>query len=125
MPVRAPEVEQVVRDWLVAKQAGDPEGIGATLSSYDGVLAIGTDAGEWFAGSARFAEAHAPGAPFTAVFESVDAHRDGAIAWAAVRGAIQTGEPGGWPVRLTLVLAQDGAGDWRIVQSHASTPATG
>ncbi|MCW3015689.1 MAG: hypothetical protein JWO02_2781 [Solirubrobacterales bacterium] len=45
------------------------------------------------------------------------------MAWAAVRGVIQTGEPGGLPVRLTLVLAQEGDGDWRVVQSHASTPS--
>jgi ketosteroid isomerase-like protein len=28
-------------------------------------------------------------------------------------------------VRLTLVLAQDDAGHWRVVQSHASTPSAG
>jgi hypothetical protein len=28
-------------------------------------------------------------------------------------------------VRLTLVLAQDGGGQWRVVQSHASTPDAG
>jgi ketosteroid isomerase-like protein len=57
------------------------------------------------------------------VLESVEAHRDGSVAWAAVRGVIETGEPGGLPVRLTLVLAQESGSQWRVVQSHASTPS--
>jgi hypothetical protein len=55
-------------------------------------------------GYERFAAAHATGAPFTAVVQSLEAHRYGSIAWAAIRAVIQTDDPGGWPVRLTLVL---------------------
>jgi len=36
--------------------------------------------------------------------------------------AFQTGDGGGAPVRLTLVLANED-GSWRIVQSYASTAA--
>ena len=101
MPERSPEVEQVVRDWLAAKRAADSEAIRASLAGHEGALAIGTDAGEWWSGAAAFGEAHAAGAPFTATLEDVDAHRHGSVAWAAVRGSVETGEPGGMPIRLT------------------------
>jgi hypothetical protein len=120
MPERAPEVEQFVRGWLDAKQAGDPAGIRAALSEYDGTLAVGTDGEEWWSGTPRFGDAHAGGAPFTATIEHVEAHREGPVAWAAIRAVIETGEPGGLGIRLTLVLVGDGDAGWRIVQSHAS-----
>jgi ketosteroid isomerase-like protein len=123
VPQRAQNVEQVVRDWLAAKQAGDADAIRANLSAYEGAQAIGTDPAEWWSGTDAFTEAHASGGPFTAMLDSVEAHREGSVAWAAVRGVIETGEPGGLPVRLTLVLTQDGESHWRVVQSHASTPS--
>jgi ketosteroid isomerase-like protein len=123
VPEHAPEVERVVREWLDAKQAADGAGIRAGLSEYVGTLAIGTDASEWWAGSDAFTAAHVSGAPFTAVLEDVEAHRAGAVAWAAVRAVIDTEEPGGMPVRLTLVLLHGEEGQWRIAHSHASVPA--
>jgi hypothetical protein len=36
VPQRAQDVEQVVRDWLAAKQAGDADAIRANLSAYEG-----------------------------------------------------------------------------------------
>jgi|SRR5437764_7200635 len=120
----APEVEQVVRDWLASKQLGDREATAALLSSYEGVLAVGTGAEEWFRGPDEFSDAHTSTGAFAAMIDSVEAHSSGSVAWAAVRVLVETGEPGGFPVRLTLVLTRDeGDGDWRIVQSHASAPA--
>jgi ketosteroid isomerase-like protein len=87
------------------------------------VQAIGTEAAEWWSGADAFADAHASGGPFSVSVESVEAHREGAVAWAAVRAIIHTGEHGGLPVRLTLVLAQESESRWRVVQSHASTPS--
>jgi ketosteroid isomerase-like protein len=124
MPERSPEVEQVVRVWLEAKQAGDAAAIRARLSDYGDALAIGTEASEWWAGAGDFAEAHVAGGAFAATLEHVEAHRHGAVAWAAVRAVIETGEAGGMPVRLTLVLVSQGDAGWRIVQSHVSVPDT-
>src|SRR5215210_5350085 len=124
MPERAPEVETVVREWLDAKQAADGAAVRAGLSEYVGALAIGTDASEWWAGSDAFTAAHVSGAPFSAVLEDVEAHRAGAVAWAAVRAVIDTGEPGGMPVRLTLILLRGKDGQWQIAHSHASVPAS-
>ena len=119
MPRRAPDIEDVVRAWLDDKQAARAEGIAARLSDYDGALAIGTAHEEWFAGGEAVRAAHVSGPPFSARLDSVEAHQEGDVAWAAVRAVIETGEPDGFPVRLTLVLLASDDG-WRIVQSHAS-----
>ena len=122
MPNRSREVEEVVRVWLDAKQAADAEGIARRLSGYKGTLAIGTGATEWWSGADRFAAAHTSGSAFTATLTRVEAHVHGAVAWAAVDATVETGEPGGIGLRLTLVLVEELDG-WRIVQSHASLPA--
>jgi ketosteroid isomerase-like protein len=121
MPVRAPEVEDFVRQWLDAKRRGDGSQIGAALSDYDGVLAIGTDADEWISGARAFADVHTAGGPFSATIEHVEAHREGDVAWAAVRAKVAWAESS-LTVRLSLVLLRDERGGvgWRIVQSHAS-----
>jgi ketosteroid isomerase-like protein len=125
MPRRSPEVERVVRDWLVAKQAADGPAIREGLSGYEGAVAIGTDASEWWVGAAVFAEAHAAGGGFSATIKDVEAHEHGSVAWAAVRATVETGEPGGMAIRLTLVLVREDDGRWRVVHSHASAPDAG
>jgi hypothetical protein len=126
MPIPAPEVERVVREWLVAKQGADADGIRAALSTYDGVLAIGTDADEWWSGSKAFVAAHTSGAAFAADLQSVEAHRDGPIAWAAIRAVIQTGDPGGWR-RTTPASGASSSRTHRRPQptEHRSPPAPG
>jgi ketosteroid isomerase-like protein len=120
---RAPDVERVISDWLEAKHVGDAPRIRTSLSSDDAALAIGTGAEEWYAGATTFADAHASAPPFTAAIEHLEAYAVGPVGWAAVRAVVQTGDGGGVPVRLTLVLANED-GSWRIVQSHASTAAS-
>ncbi len=122
MPERAREVEEVVRTWLDAKQAASAEGIARHLSAYKGTLAVGTNAGEWWSGADRFATAHTSGDAFTASLNALEAHVHGSVAWAAVDATLETGEPGGMAIRVTLVLVEELDG-WRIVQSHASVPA--
>ena len=119
MPERDPEVEQLVHDWLVARQTGDVAGISAPLGDYDGALAIGTEPGEWWSGTDSFGDAHRGGGTFSATVEHVEAHSEGNAAWAAARALVDFGEGDHVTVRLTLVLVRYG-GDWRIVQSHAS-----
>jgi len=122
MPQRARDVEEVVRTWLEAKQAADGDGISRRLSAYKGALAVGTGAAEWWSGADRFAAAHTSSGTFTAALTTVEAHVHGPVAWAAVDANLGSGEPEGMAVRLTLVLVEELDG-WRIVQSHASTPA--
>jgi ketosteroid isomerase-like protein len=121
VPRRAPEIEELIRDWLDDKQAARTDGIARRLADYDGALAIGTGPDEWFIGGAAFRSGHTSGGPFTATIEAVEAHREGDAAWAAVRAVIDTGEPDGFPIRLSLVLIARDDG-WQIVHSHASTP---
>jgi ketosteroid isomerase-like protein len=122
VPERSREVEEVVRVWLGAKQAADAEGIARRLSGYKGTLAIGTDATEWWSGADDFAAAHTSGGAFSASLTRLEAHVHGPVAWAAVDATLETGDPGGMALRLTLVLVEELDG-WRIVQSHASLPA--
>ena len=109
-------------DWLKAKQAADGPAIRDGLSGYEGVLAIGTEAAEWWADAGPFAEAHTAGGGFTAAIEHVEAHAHGSVAWAAARATVATDDPGGMAVRLTLVLVREDGGRWRVVHSHASVP---
>ena len=118
MPERARDVEEVVREWLDAKQAADADGIALHLSAYKGAMAIGTHAGEWWSGADEFAAAHTSGGPLTASLNIIEAHRHGPVAWAAVDATLDSGEN----VRLTLVLLEE-LGGWRVVQSHASMPS--
>lgn len=122
MPERAREVEQVVREWLEAKQAGDAARIARRVSAYRGVLAIGTDHGERWSGADAFLSAHTSGEPFSATSIALEAHAHGPVAWVAVDAVVETGEPQGLVIRLTLVLVEELDG-WRVVQSHASVPA--
>ena len=122
MPERARDIEEVVREWLEAKKAADADGIARHLSAYKGALAIGTEADERFSGADEFAAAHTSGGPFEASLDAIEAHHHGPVAWATVDATIDTGEPEGMAIRLTLVLVEELDG-WRIVQSHASTPA--
>lgn len=121
MPERARDVEDLIRTWLEAKQAADVVGIARRLSGYKGGLAIGTDADEWWSGADLFAEAHTSGGVFKATVNTIEAHRHGPVAWAAVDATVESGEHQGTAVRLTVVLVEELDG-WRIVQSHASTP---
>ena len=111
-----------MRTWLDAKQTADVAGIARRLSAYKGTLAIGTEATERWSGADDFAQAHTTGGAFSASLNTLEAHVHGAVGWAAVDATIDTGEPGGIAIRLTLVLVQELDG-WRVVQSHASVPA--
>jgi ketosteroid isomerase-like protein len=122
MPERARDVEQVVREWLDAKQSGDAAAISRRLSAYKGVLAVGTDAGERWSGVDRFSEAHTAGGPFNASVKALEAHAHGPVAWAAVDATVHGDGGDDLNIRLTLVLIEELDG-WRVVQSHASMPA--
>lgn len=116
---RDPDVEQLIADWLEAKQTADAERISSALSDSDAVLAIGTAADEWCAGSDAFLKAHTSAPPFQATIEHIEAYSDGPVAWAAARASIDVGKTTPLQIRLTLVLVSE-QGGWRIVQSHAS-----
>ena len=44
------EIQRVVERWLAAVEAGDGDAIAARVSDHAGIVMIGTDAREWFAG---------------------------------------------------------------------------
>ena len=123
MPERAPEIEQVLRDILDAMARSDLDEIGQRTSHDPGVVAIGTDAGEWAEGFdeiMRLFRGSTPegGSSVSAAVEDIAAFREGGVGWAAGRVYFEI-DGRRVPVRLTAVLLQED-GEWKTVQSHAS-----
>jgi class 3 adenylate cyclase/ketosteroid isomerase-like protein len=117
------EIQRVVERWLAAVDARDPDAVGARISDHAGIVMIGTDAREWFAGPnassvlKRQMEG-AGGYPLTC--EEISAWEEGSCGWASAK--IQAEWSGVvYDVRLTCVLHLE-RGDWKIVQAHMSLP---
>jgi hypothetical protein len=118
MPEHAPDLDQFLRNWLDAKVRGDRDAVLTGLSSYPGVLAIGTDADEWWAGAEAFAAAHGGAGPLQARIEHLDTHAEGTAGWGAARVVADFGD-GRLAVRVSVVAHREENG-WRVVQTHAS-----
>jgi hypothetical protein len=120
---RSPEVEQSMREAFAMMQRGDIEGLVARTSSQPGVMMIGSDPTEWYAGReaiegmARDAAAGGSDMP-TSALDEIEGYRDGDLGFANIRGTWSMGGSS-VPFRLTTVVhLEDGA--WKAVQSHAS-----
>jgi ketosteroid isomerase-like protein len=120
---RSPEVEQSMREAFAMMQRGDIEGLVARTSSQPGVMMIGSDPTEWYAGReaiegmARDAAAAGSEMPTSAIDE-IEGYREGDLGFANIRGTWSMGGSS-VPFRLTTVVhLEDGA--WKAVQSHAS-----
>lgn len=124
MPEHAPDIDAFLRAWLEAKLRGDRDAILAGLSPYPGVLAIGTDTDEWWAGAEAFTAAHGGAGPLQAQIEHLDTHTEGSVGWGAARVVADFGNER-LVVRLSVVAHREDGG-WRVVQTHASVgdPAT-
>jgi hypothetical protein len=120
---RSPEVEQSMREAFAMMQRGDIEGLVARTSSQPGVMMIGSDPTEWYAGReaiegmAREAAAGGSEMP-TSTLDEIEGYRDGDLGFANIRGTWTMGGSS-VPFRLTTVVhLEDGV--WKAVQSHAS-----
>ncbi len=121
---RSPEVEQSMRDAFALMQRGDIEGLVARTSSQPGVMMIGSDPTEWYAGReaiegmAREAAAGGGGDMPSSALDEIEGYRDGDLGFANIRGTWTIGGSS-VPFRLTTVVhLEDGV--WKAVQSHAS-----
>jgi hypothetical protein len=119
MPNPSPAVESVVRSLLDAKMRGDREAISALLSPSSSALAIGTEAGEWWAGPDEFFRAHCEASPFAAEIVELTAHEAGTAAWAAASVEVVLDAQQRLPVRVSVVLEKTHDG-WKAVHTHAS-----
>ena len=106
-----------------AISSGDYSFFERYFSQKDGVLAIGTDPTEWWAGYATItrvfkAQLKEMGG-FQILADTPQAYRDGSIGWVAGQPTLKLPAGTEMPVRLTAVFQKEN-NDWKIVQWHTS-----
>jgi adenylate cyclase len=116
------EIRRVVHRWMTANTEGDADAVLGRISELPGMLAIGTDADEWWHAAERAVWRHqveeTGGFPIT--WGEIEAWEEETVGWAGmkmtVHGPEQTLEG-----RATYVLHLE-RGEWKIVQVHWSMP---
>lgn len=107
-----------------AQSNGDYSFFERHFSQKDGVLAIGTDPTEWWAGYATITRVFKAQLKETGGFEIIadtpQAYSDGSIGWVAGQPTLKLPDGTEMPVRLTAVFQKE-QNDWKIVQWHVST----
>ena len=107
-----------------AQTRGDYSFFEHHFSQEDGVLAIGTDLTEWWAGYPTIARVFRAQLEETGGIEvladSPQAYREGSIGWVAGRPTVRLPDGTEILVRLTGVFRKEQDG-WKIVQWHFST----
>jgi ketosteroid isomerase-like protein len=119
---RSPEIESLVEEVAGAMQARDVAAMGRTLSTADGSVMIGSDAGEYMrdVGAAlelmRDSMSEDSGMGFS--FGEVRGYAEGSVGWWDGTGSWERdGQSVGF--RMTGVAHREADG-WRIVQAHVS-----
>jgi hypothetical protein len=121
---RSPEVEQSMRDAFAMMQRRDIDALMVRTSSQSGVIMIGSDPEEWYAGRdaieqmAREGGAEGTGEMPTSALDEIEGYREGDLGFANIRGTWTMGGSS-VPFRLTTVVHLED-GEWKAVQSHAS-----
>jgi hypothetical protein len=123
----SPELADLMLRAFTAMTQGDIAFFERHVSPRDGVLAIGTDPQEWWAGAATFlpvlhAQFQEMGGGFPIVPGRPQGFREGAVGWIADRALLRLPDGTEIPFRLTLVVHREDD-DWKIVQWHASIGA--
>jgi ketosteroid isomerase-like protein len=118
------ELQELYVQICEAQTKGDYSFFERRFSKEDGVLAIGTDPAEWWAGYdtiARVFRAQLEEAGgFQILADTPLAYSDGSIGWVAGRPIVKLPDGREMPIRLTAVLRKE-QDDWKIVQWHTST----
>ena len=119
------EIRRVVHRWLVANRDGDVDGVMARISEHPGLLAIGTDPGEWWHGPERavWRRQIEESGGFPLDWGEIEAWEEGSVGWAGMTmklGALD-GDGPNTQARATYVLHLEN-GEWKLVQVHWSIP---
>src|SRR3990172_1552599 len=81
------EIRRVIHRWMVANSEGDADAVMGKVSEHPGILAIGTDADEWWHGDERAVWSHqlkeTGGFPIT--WDEIEAWEEGTVGWAGAR----------------------------------------
>jgi len=120
---QAPELKELYLRICEAQSSGDYSFFEQYFSRKDGVLAIGTDSTEWWAGYAAItrvfkAQLKEMGG-FQILADTPQAYRDGSIGWVAGQPTLKLPDGTEMPFRLTAVFQKEQNG-WKIVQWHVS-----
>jgi hypothetical protein len=120
----APELKALTLRFYEAISKGDLAFIRKLTSSQQGVLGIGTDPNEWWAGGGTLAkkfqaQLEEMGGRMEIVPGDPDAYREGSVGWMGDRAAWRLQDGTEVPFRLTAIFHKEN-GDWKIVQFHTS-----
>jgi class 3 adenylate cyclase/ketosteroid isomerase-like protein len=119
------EIRRVVHRWLEANRDGDPGAVMARISERPGLLAIGTDPGEWWHAPERavWRRQIEESGGFPLDWGEIEAWEEGTVGWAGMAFTIGRLDRGGTSseLRATYVLHLE-HGEWKIVQIHWSLP---
>jgi hypothetical protein len=117
------ELKEILLRSYEALSNGDYTFFERHLSQRDGILAIGTDPAEWWAGydtiTRVFKVQLEESGGFQILAGTPQAHCDGAIGWVADQPDYKFQDGTEIPFRLTAVFQKENS-DWKIVQWHVS-----
>lgn len=124
---RSEEIAALVRRLYAAFVAGDAEAISGAFSQDPGVLAIGTDAAEWWSGWTPIAQMirtqidEADGESFVLDLRPgvLECFEEGSVGWCQDDPTVVMPDGSAMPARMTLILHVEGLA-WKIVQFHFS-----
>ena len=118
------ELKELTLRFYAALSSGDIAFFEQHFSHQDGVLAIGTDPQEWWAGHATIAKVFKiqmqEMGQFSLEAGAPQAYSAGDVGWAADRPTFKFADGTVFPVRLTMVFHKEGD-NWKVVQMHASS----
>ncbi len=114
-------LRDLVLQYYQALSSGDIAFIENLFSQHPGVLVIGSDPNEWWAGYKTIISGHKPDLEGMSNFIDVDikAYTEGTVGWAASQVIMKGSDNPGIPFRITYVFHQEN-GSWKIVQEHVS-----
>jgi ketosteroid isomerase-like protein len=118
------ELKNAMLRFIESFSSGDVSTIEHLFSHQDGVLALGTDPSEWWAGYDTItrvfkAQLQEMGGNVKLKVGELDAFVEGTVGWAASSARWQLPKGQEIPIRLTAVFHQEDK-EWKIVQNHAS-----
>ena len=120
---QSPELKELYLRSCEAQSNGDYSFFERYFSQKDGVLAIGTDPMEWWAGYATitrvFKAQLGETGGFQIIADTPQAYCDGSIGWVADQPTLKLQDGTEMPFRLTAVFQKE-QNAWKIVQWHVS-----
>lgn len=118
------ELRDLMLRFYQALTAGDTSFAEQFISHQPGVLNIGTDPKEWWAGYDTFvqvakAQFEEMGGSTRITGADPQAYREGSVGWVADQPTFELSDGTTLPFRLTAVFHQEDGG-WKLVQAHYS-----